>query len=138
MNTSPSPRLRGRDERSSLLEGIGGLWSPTRSIIEALDVSKDITSGLLTCCIMLVMDELGLERVKEALHRSVVVAIGPAAHRGPQAGGLHQPAILRRGILNATMYSGRRGMRYMTSCERPFGGRRWVAIISLNFSFNLI
>ena len=55
-----------------------------RSIVKALDVSKNITSGFLTCCIMLVMDEFGFERVEEALHRSVVIAIGPAA-RGPEA-----------------------------------------------------
>ena len=34
---------------------------------------------------MLVMDEFGFERVEEALHRSVVIAIGPAAYRGPEA-----------------------------------------------------
>ena len=28
------------------------------------------------CCIMLVMDKLGFERVEEALHRCVVIAIG--------------------------------------------------------------
>src|SRR5260370_28813898 len=75
----------------------------TRSIVKALDVGKDITSGFLTCCIMLVMDEFGFERVEEALHRSVVIAIGSAAHRGPEAGGLHHLAILRRGVLNATI-----------------------------------
>src|SRR5207248_9228276 len=78
----------------------------TRSIIKAFDVSKDITSGFLTCCIMLVMDEFGFERVEEALHRSVVIAIGPAAHRSPKAGGLHHLAILRRGVLNATIWNG--------------------------------
>jgi hypothetical protein len=38
-------------------------------------------SGLLhhviTCCIMLVMDEFGFERMEEALHWSVAIAIGP-------------------------------------------------------------
>src|SRR6266478_6569566 len=38
----------------------------TRSIIKSFDVSKDITSCFLTCCIMLVMDEFGFERVEEA------------------------------------------------------------------------
>src|ERR1700739_1025642 len=61
-----------------------------RSIVEAFDVRKDIPLGFLTCCIMLVMDEFGFERVEEALHRSVVIAIGLAAHRSPEAGGLHQ------------------------------------------------
>ena len=38
----------------------------TRSIVKAFDVSKNITSGFLTCCIMLVMDEFGFEGVEEA------------------------------------------------------------------------
>src|SRR5215204_1414210 len=75
----------------------------TRSIAEALNVSKDITPGLLTCCIILVMHQFGFERMEEALHRSVVIAIGPATHRGAEAGGLHHLAILRRGVLNATI-----------------------------------
>jgi hypothetical protein len=51
----------------------------TRSIIEAFDVGEEIAPGVLPCCIMPVMDKLGLERVEEALHRGVVVAVGPAA-----------------------------------------------------------
>jgi hypothetical protein len=43
----------------------------TRSIVKDLDVSKDITPGLLTCCIVLVMDEFSFERVEEALHRAL-------------------------------------------------------------------
>jgi hypothetical protein len=34
---------------------------------------------------MPVMDEFGLERVKEALHRGIVIAVGFAAHRGHTA-----------------------------------------------------
>jgi len=52
---------------------------------------------------MLVMEELGFEGVEEALHPSVVIAIGPAAHRGQEAGGLHHLAILRRGVLNTAI-----------------------------------
>jgi hypothetical protein len=36
---------------------------------------KDITSGFLPGCIMLVMDEFGFDRVEEALHRTVVIAV---------------------------------------------------------------
>src|SRR6266478_6294111 len=74
-----------------------------RSIVEAFDIGKDITCGFLSCCIMPVMDELGFERVEEALHRGVVIAIAFAAHRGPEAGGLQQLAILRRGVLHAAI-----------------------------------
>src|SRR3954454_16065039 len=72
-----------------------------RSIVETFDVGEDVASGVLPCCIVLVMDELGLERVEETLHRGIVVAIGLAAHGGLEAGGLQRIAILRRSILNA-------------------------------------
>src|SRR6516164_5557787 len=42
----------------------------TRSIVEAFDVGKDIPCGFCPCCIVPVVDELGLERVKEALDRN--------------------------------------------------------------------
>jgi len=50
------------------------------SVVEAFDVGEDITFGFLPCCILSMVDQLGLERVKEALHRGVVVAVGFAAH----------------------------------------------------------
>src|SRR6202022_2796360 len=59
------------------------------SIVEAFNVGKDITCCLLPCCILPVMDQLGFERVKEALHRGIVIAIALAAHRGPEASRLH-------------------------------------------------
>ena len=72
----------------------------TGSVVEALDVGKDITSGFLPCCVMPVMDELGFERVEEAFHRGIVIAVSLAAHRGLETGGLDQLAIILRGILN--------------------------------------
>src|SRR6516164_3306909 len=75
----------------------------TRSIVEAFDVGKDIPCGFCPCCIVPVVDELGLERVKEALHRSIVIAVSLAAHRRSEAGGLHQLAVICRGILNAAI-----------------------------------
>jgi len=47
----------------------------TGSVVEALDVDKDITCCLCPCCVIPVMDELGFERVEEALHRGIVVAV---------------------------------------------------------------
>jgi hypothetical protein len=43
----------------------------TRSIVEDFDVGKDITCGLCPCCILGVIDKLGLVRVEEALHRGI-------------------------------------------------------------------
>jgi hypothetical protein len=42
------------------------------SIVEALDMGKYVTGGFCPCCIAPVMDELGLEDVKEAFHRGIV------------------------------------------------------------------
>src|SRR5262249_27547824 len=49
-----------------------------------------VAKELGPCCIVPAVDELRLERVKEALHRSIVIAVALAAHRRPEAGGLHQ------------------------------------------------
>jgi hypothetical protein len=44
-------------------------------------IGKDITCGFLPCCIMPVMDELGLESVEEAFHRGIVVGSWPCPFR---------------------------------------------------------
>jgi hypothetical protein len=95
----------------------------TLSIVEARDVSKDSTSGFLTCFIMLLMDEFCFERVEETLHRRVIITIGLAAHRGPKTGGLHHLAILRRSVLGGFKRSSHhpeiRGCD--ESCKSTFG-----------------
>jgi hypothetical protein len=73
------------------------------SIVEAFDVGEDITFGFFSRRILPVMDEFGFERVEEAFHRGVVIAVGLAAHRDLEAGGLHHLAVVRRGILNASV-----------------------------------
>ena len=60
-----------------------------------------VAKELGPCCIVPAVDELRLERVKEALHRSIVIAVALAAHRCPETDGSHQLAVIRRGILNA-------------------------------------
>ena len=72
----------------------------TSSIVEAFDVGKDIAFGVIPCCILPVMDELGFERVEEALHWGIVVAVGLAAHRSLEAGGPDRLTIILGGILN--------------------------------------
>ena len=59
----------------------------TDSIIEAFDVCEDISYGFCPGCISSMVDELCFQRVEKALHRGIVVAIAPAAHRGAEAGG---------------------------------------------------
>src|SRR6266853_5526938 len=73
------------------------------SIVEAFDVGKNIALGVCSCCVFPVMDEFGLEGVEEALHRSIVVAVSLAAHRGSDSGGLQARAIVVRGILDAAI-----------------------------------
>src|SRR4051812_49054714 len=101
-----------------------------RSIVETFDVGEDVTSGVLPCCIVLVMDELGLERVEETLHRGIVVAIGLAAHGRLEAGGLQRIAILRRSILNAAIgmvdQAGARPLHrdgHAQGCQRQLGAQ---------------
>src|ERR1700679_1767577 len=64
------------------------------SVVEAFDVGEDITTGFLPCCITAVMDEFGFDRVEEALHRSVVIAVALAAHGGLEACGPDQLAVI--------------------------------------------
>jgi len=46
-----------------------------RTVVEALDVLEDREAGLLSRSVVLLIDELGLERVEEALDRGVVEAV---------------------------------------------------------------
>lgn len=49
------------------------------------------------------MDQFRLERVEEAFHRGIVVAVGSPAHPRSEAGGLHGLAVLGGSILNAAI-----------------------------------
>jgi hypothetical protein len=72
-------------------------------VVEALDVGKDIASGFCACCILSVMDPLGFERVEEAFHRCIVVAVALAPHRGGDPIGGEGCAIVVRCVLNTTV-----------------------------------
>lgn len=63
-------------------------------IVEALDVGEDVALCFMAGLILAVMDQFSLERVEEAFHRGIVVAVGSAAHRGPEASGLQRLAVL--------------------------------------------
>src|SRR3984893_15543391 len=100
----------------------------TSSVVEALDVGKDITCGFCPCCIMPVMDELGFERVEEALHRGIVIAVCLAAHRCLESGRLDHLTIVRRSILDAAIgmvdQTGTRPLHrdgHPQSCQRQGG-----------------
>jgi hypothetical protein len=52
-------------------------------IVVALDVSEQVASGLVPGSPSSLMDELDLERVEEALQRSIIAAASRAAHGRP-------------------------------------------------------
>jgi len=62
------------------------------SVVEAFDISKDITFSFLPCCVLLMVDQFRLEGMEEALHWGVVVTIGLAAHRGGDVSRRHRLA----------------------------------------------
>src|SRR5580704_14200252 len=72
-------------------------------IVEALDVLEQVAPGIGASGINPVMDPLGLERVKEALHRRVVETIAFAAHRWSDAEPGENPAVGFGGVLNAAV-----------------------------------
>lgn len=53
-------------------------------VVEHLDVVEDICSGLIAGRVDLAADSLSLEKLKEALGHSVVMAIATTAHAGDQ------------------------------------------------------
>jgi hypothetical protein len=70
-------------------------------IIEALDVLEQVAPGIGASGINPVMDPLGLERVKEALHRRVVETIAFAAHSGCKSNPPARPSWRRYSIPSA-------------------------------------
>jgi hypothetical protein len=50
------------------------------SIVEALDEDEDIALGLGSGFILALMNKFGLEGMKEAFHRDIVIAVGFSAH----------------------------------------------------------
>ncbi len=51
-------------------------------VIEKLDVVKDVCTILFAGCVGFSPNSLALEKLKEALGNSMIVAISPAAHAG--------------------------------------------------------
>jgi hypothetical protein len=65
-----------------------------RRRVEAFDAGKDVAPGFCPCRRLPVMDQFGFGRVKEALHRGIVVAVGHAAFQ-PLPGALDPLSDLR-------------------------------------------
>src|SRR5262245_41430782 len=101
-NQSPSG-----DVCTGALEGRGRQVAERRmdsaTIVESLNVVKDAGAGLGTSPVLLVVDELGLQGVEEALLDRVVVAVALAAHAGDNAMGVEHDAEFGRCVLDAAV-----------------------------------
>jgi len=58
---------------------------PSAGVIETVDVFEDGDFNVSACFPRVPPDKLGLDGFEESLHRGIVIAISPAAHRGFEA-----------------------------------------------------
>ena len=73
-----------------------------RTIVIAFDISEQIAPPRgIAIQVFAVVDQLGFQCAKEALHWRIVPAIGLAAHRLGDDGSLQDVAILASGVLAA-------------------------------------
>ena len=71
----------------------------TLPIVEHLDELENRGPCLGWTLVVGVVDELGLQRSKEALHDGVVPAVGASAHRAYDAVGIEQAPVVGRSVL---------------------------------------
>src|SRR6266568_1756910 len=74
---------------------------PPPLVVEPLDVVEHIPLRLGPRAIGAMVDQLGLERLEEALDHRVVPAVAPPAHAGPDPVAGEERLIGRAGILTA-------------------------------------
>ena len=70
------------------------------AVVEDFDEVEDLGFGVGAAGEPGAVDQLQLEGAPEALHRGVVVAVAPAAHRGDQTTGLEGGAEVAGGVLD--------------------------------------
>jgi hypothetical protein len=75
------------------------------AVVVAFDVGGHVAPRFVAGCPMALMDEFDLERVKEALHGRVVMAVAAPAPRLPHLGGVEELAIVLGGILGRINWS---------------------------------
>ena len=74
-----------------------------RAVVEALDPLEDREAGGFSCAVVLVVDELGLEGVEEALGDGVVEAVPRPAHARDEAVAVEQGLVGGRRVLAAAI-----------------------------------
>ena len=79
----------------------GGVDAPP--IVIAFDIGKQVAPRAIAIGVFAVVNQLGFQSAKEALHRRIVPAVSLAAHRLDDSGGLQDVAILASGVLAAAI-----------------------------------
>jgi hypothetical protein len=70
-------------------------------IVVAFDIGEQVAPRGIAIGVLAVVNELGFQSTKEALHRGIVPAISLAAHRLDDCGGLQDVAVVTGGVLAA-------------------------------------
>lgn len=76
---------------------------PAGAIVEAFQVEEDVGHRFLASAVKGMVDQLRLQRTKEALHRRVVVAVATTAHAGRDGMGGQQRLERSAGVLTAAV-----------------------------------
>src|SRR5215831_16924151 len=79
----------------------GGVDSPP--IVIAFDIGKQVAPRAIAIGVFAVVNQLGFQSAKKALHRRIVPAVCLAAHRLGDGGSLQDIAILAGGVLAAAI-----------------------------------
>src|SRR5215831_1010052 len=79
----------------------GGVDPPP--IVIAFDISEQVAPRALAVGVFAVVNQLGFQSAKEALHRRIVPAVSLAAHRLGDGNRLQDVAILAGGVLAAAI-----------------------------------
>ena len=74
-----------------------------RTIVIAFDISEQVAPRAIAIWVFAVVDELGFEGAKEALHWRIVPAVRLAAHRLGDGGSLQDIAVVAGGVLAAAI-----------------------------------
>ena len=87
-------------------------------IVESLDVLANSATGFGAGREGRAPDQLGLERLEHGLDRGIVVAVAAPAHRRDKTMAAHEPAIICRAILAATIRMVNQTGRWLPQVDR--------------------
>ena|ERR1051325_3333855 len=73
------------------------------AVVESFDVIEEFGAGMSLILKAGAIDQFEFQGAPEALHRGVVIAIAPAAHRRDQTGLCEGLAVIGRGVLDSAI-----------------------------------